>query len=42
VTASFADANLDYLQQVWAFIVFPLVGAVVGVLFWKIVERNGA
>ena len=40
VTASFADANLDYLQQVWAFIVFPLVGAVVGVLFWKIIERN--
>ena len=31
-TAMFADTSTDALQQLWAFIVFPLIGAVVGVV----------
>ena len=37
-TAIFSDPDLDHLQQLWVFIVFPLVGAVVGVIAWLIVD----
>jgi aquaporin Z len=32
----------DALSQLWAFIVFPLVGAVLGVLAWLVVHDTGA
>ncbi|MCU1362170.1 MAG: permease, glycerol uptake facilitator [Ilumatobacteraceae bacterium] len=35
--ALFAESNTDALQQLWAFIVFPLIGAVVGVVVWLVV-----
>lgn len=44
--ALFADKNIvghaDWaaLQQLWAFIVFPLVGAVVGVLVWLMLDDS--
>jgi aquaporin Z len=37
-TAVFADGDTEALQQVWAFIVFPLIGAVVGVIVWLIID----
>jgi aquaporin Z len=37
-TALFADTHTDALQQLWAFIVFPLLGAVVGVIVWLILD----
>jgi aquaporin Z len=37
-TALFADPDFEALQQVWAFIVFPLIGAVVGVILWLILD----
>jgi hypothetical protein len=30
------------MAQLWAFIVFPLIGAVVGVLVWLLVHDVGA
>ena len=33
-TALFADTSTDALQQLWAFIVFPLIGAVIGVVLY--------
>ena len=37
-TALFADSHFEALQQLWAFIVFPLIGAVVGVVLWLILD----
>lgn len=37
-TALFADTDTDALQQLWAFIVFPLIGAVVGVIIWLVID----
>ncbi|HNJ97749.1 MAG TPA: aquaporin [Ilumatobacteraceae bacterium] len=37
-TALFADTSTDALQQLWVFIVFPLVGAVVGVIAWLVLD----
>jgi aquaporin Z len=37
-TALFADTDTEALQQLWAFIVFPLIGAVVGVIVWLIID----
>ncbi len=39
-TALFADTDTEALQQLWAFIVFPLIGAVVGVIVWLIVDET--
>lgn len=36
--ALFADTDTGALEQLWAFIVFPLIGAVVGVIIWLIVD----
>jgi aquaporin Z len=36
--ALFADTSTDALQQLWVFIVFPLVGAVVGVIVWLVLD----
>ncbi len=37
-TALFADTSTEALQQLWVFIVFPLVGAVVGVIAWLVLD----
>lgn len=39
-TALFADTDTGALEQLWAFIVFPLIGAVVGVIIWLIVDDS--
>lgn len=39
-TAIFADADPNALGQLWAFIVFPLIGAVVGVIVWLVVDDS--
>lgn len=39
-TALFADKHTDALQQLWAFIVFPLLGAVVGVIAWLVLDDS--
>lgn len=39
-TALFADPSYEALQQLWAFIVFPLVGAVVGVVLWLMLDDS--
>jgi aquaporin Z len=36
--ALFADTDTGALEQLWAFIVFPLIGAVVGVIVWLVVD----
>ena len=36
--ALFADTSFEALQQLWVFIVFPLVGAVVGVIVWLVLD----
>lgn len=36
--AIFAEIDSDALQQLWAFIVFPLIGAVVGVFLWLMID----
>jgi aquaporin Z len=38
-TALFADTSSDALQQLWAFILFPLIGAVVGVIVWLMLDE---
>ena len=37
-TALFADTDFEALQQLWVFVVFPLVGAVVGVIVWLVLD----
>jgi aquaporin Z len=39
-TALFADQRFDALEQLWAFIVFPLVGAVVGVILFLMLDAT--
>ena len=39
-TALFADSHTDALQQLWAFIIFPLIGAVVGVVIWLMLDDS--
>ena len=38
-TAIFADTDPSALGQLWAFIVFPLIGSVVGVFIWLLVDE---
>jgi len=38
-TALFADTSTEALQQLWAFILFPLIGAVVGVIVWLMLDE---
>ena len=38
-TAIFADTSPSALGQLWAFIVFPMIGAVVGVFVWLLVDE---
>ena len=38
--AIFADTDPSALGQLWAFIVFPLIGAVVGVVIWLLVDDS--
>ncbi len=37
-TALFADTSFEALQQLWVFIVFPLVGAIVGVVLFLVLD----
>jgi aquaporin Z len=39
-TAIFADTDPSALSQLWAFIVFPLIGSVVGVFVWLLVTES--
>ncbi len=39
-TALFADSHTEALQQLWAFIIFPLIGAVVGVIVWLMLDDS--
>ncbi len=39
-TAIFADTDPNALGQLWAFVVFPLAGAVVGVLLYLLVDDD--
>jgi aquaporin Z len=38
-TALFAETSTDALQQLWAFIVFPLIGALVGVILFLMLDE---
>ncbi|MCU1392612.1 MAG: permease, glycerol uptake facilitator [Ilumatobacteraceae bacterium] len=38
--AIFADSKSDALNQLWVFIVFPLVGAVLGVFLWLMIDDS--
>lgn len=39
-TAIFADADPNALGQLWAFILFPMIGAVLGVFVWLMVDDS--
>jgi aquaporin Z len=39
-TALFANSNTDALQQLWAFILFPMIGGVVGVIAWLMLDET--
>ncbi len=39
-TAIFADTDPNALGQVWAFIIFPLVGSVLGVLLFLLIDDD--
>jgi aquaporin Z len=39
-TALFADSHTDALQQLWAFILFPMIGGVVGVIAWLMLDET--
>ncbi len=39
-TALFADGHTEALQQLWAFILFPLIGSVVGVIVWLMLGES--
>jgi aquaporin Z len=39
-TALFADTDVEALEQLWAFIVFPLLGAIVGVVVWLVIDDS--
>jgi aquaporin Z len=39
-TALFADTHTQALQQLWAFIVFPLIGSIVGVIIWLMLDDS--
>ena len=38
-TALFADTDPSALSQLWVFIIFPLIGSVVGVFVWLLVDE---
>ena len=38
-SAIFAQSQYDALKQVWLFILFPLIGAIVGVILWLILDE---
>jgi aquaporin Z len=39
-TALFADTGTGALEQLWAFVVFPLLGAIVGVIIWLVIDDS--
>ena len=38
-TAIFADTDPSALGQLWVFIIFPLIGSVVGVFVWLLIDE---
>ncbi len=38
-TAIFADTSPSALSQLWVFVIFPLIGAVVGVFVWLMIDE---
>jgi glycerol uptake facilitator-like aquaporin len=38
----FADTDPNALGQVWAFIIFPLIGSAVGVLLYRFINDTTA
>ena len=38
--ALFADPDTGALEQLWAFILFPLIGAIVGVIIWLVIDDS--
>jgi hypothetical protein len=38
--ALFADPDTGALEQLWAFVLFPLIGAVVGVIIWLVIDDS--
>lgn len=40
--AVFADGSADALQQLWAFIVFPLIGGALGAVIHKVIQGDEA
>lgn len=36
--AIFADGNSDALEQLWVFVIFPLIGAALGVFLWLMLD----
>lgn len=39
-TAIFAESSSDALEQLWVFLVFPVLGAVLGVLLWLMLDDS--
>ncbi len=39
-TALFADTRTEALQQLWAFILFPMIGAVLGLIVWLMLDDS--
>ncbi|MEP7047797.1 MAG: aquaporin [Ilumatobacteraceae bacterium] len=39
-TALFADSHTGALSQLWAFIIFPMIGSVVGVIIWLMLDDS--
>lgn len=36
----FADTDPNALGQIWVFILFPLVGAIIGVVAWLVIDET--
>ncbi len=39
-TALFADTHTEALQQLWAFVLFPMIGALAGVIIWLMLDET--
>ena len=39
-TALFADGHTGAMSQLWAFILFPMIGALVGVIIWLMLDDS--
>src|SRR4029450_3354218 len=39
-TAIYATSDSDAFEQLWVFIIFPLIGAVVGIFLWLMLDES--